>query len=251
MDIFDCTASGSGAAFLPVVLPNSRTRRFPGAGQHTSSPAAAAAHIPAGRPSSISPGSRPAGVGGAAGAQAADGGGRAAAGGWRRPRHPPSRAALREPTRKQQLRVSTISLFNRILHTLCSELLPGEGQRGRPPGQSPAGVPQCCRRTPCRPARRPLRSRIAADPTAKRGSSEAPRSTKDSTGRGRAPAGRHPSIHPPPRPSPLPVTCHDRRRLRRSGGGASPSYPPATADVRSLQLASPAGAGGQKQPQQK
>lgn len=63
-----------------------------------------------------------------------------------------------------------------------------------------------------------------------------------------------------PTPAPAPsaaragaVTCHNRRRLRRrggGGGGASPSSPPATADVRSLHLASPAGGGGQEQPQQ-
>lgn len=251
MDISDCTASGSGAAFLPAVLPCSTTRRFPGAGQHTSSPGAAAAPIPAGRPSSISPGSRAAGVGGAAGAH----------GGWRRgPRRGRRLAAPATPTRTGGTPgadaeaaapgLNNIAIQQDPAHTL--RRAPSRGGAAGPAGQPAAGaVPQRRRRTPCRPARRPLRTRTAADPTAERGSSEAPRSTEDPAGRGRAPAGRRPSVRPSTRPPPLPVTCHNRRRLRRSGGGASPSDPPATADVRSLQLASPTGAGGQKQTQQK
>lgn len=135
MDTFVFTASGSRAAFVESsMLLYSRTRKFVGVGHLTRPPGAAAA-----------PQSRREGAGHLAWSRpavrarsAAPGRGR----GWRRPRHPPhTRAAPREPTRKRRLRLSTISLFNRILHISCGGLLPGEG-RGAGWGSTAVPPPQ-------------------------------------------------------------------------------------------------------------
>lgn len=225
MDTFVFTASGSRAAFVESsMLLYSRTRKFVGVGHLTRPPGAAAA-----------PQSRREGAGHLAWSRpavrarsAAPGRGR----GWRRPRHPPhTRAAPREPTRKRRLRLSTISLFNRILHISCGGLLPQGG------GGGPAGaVPQCRRRsrTPCRPARRPLQSRIAAGPAAEGGGSEAPVGTAVPAGRGRVLVSGRPSSRPPtPAGAMLP---HRRRHAREplpattaagsAAGAAAPPRPP-------------------------
>lgn len=249
MDTFVFTASGSRAAFVESsMLLYSRTRKFVGVGHLTRPPGAAAA-----------PQSRREGAGHLAWSRpavrarsAAPGRGR----GWRRPRHPPhTRAAPREPTRKRRLRLSTISLFNRILHISCGGLLPGEG---RGAGWGSTAVPP--------PQPDPLQTGPAPSAEPHRGWPRGGGRWLGSAGRHRGArrAGQGPGLrasvvsspHPRRRDAPPPpaaragaVTCHNRRRLRCRGGGTSSSSPPTTANVRSFQLASP-GSCGQEQPKQ-